>query len=52
MEDVYSELSTVCTKHRIKKWASKSTTRKYAFEIPGVPHEAEYLKMVYNYDGM
>ncbi|KAI8333396.1 hypothetical protein BC941DRAFT_358178 [Chlamydoabsidia padenii] len=50
MESVYSELSAVCTKYRIKKWASKPTTRKYAFEIPGVPHEAEYLKMVYNYN--
>ncbi|KAI8093308.1 DNA polymerase family B-domain-containing protein [Halteromyces radiatus] len=49
LEDVYGELSDICTKTRIKKWASKATTRKYAFEIPGVPQEAEYLKMVYSY---
>ncbi|ORZ24563.1 DNA polymerase family B-domain-containing protein [Absidia repens] len=50
LEDVYGELSDICTKNGIKKWASKPTTRKYAFEIPGVPQEAEYLKMVYSYN--
>ncbi|KAI8373058.1 DNA polymerase family B-domain-containing protein [Radiomyces spectabilis] len=48
--DVYSELSEVCTKYRITKWASKSASRKYAFEIPGIPAEADYLKVVYAYD--
>ncbi|KAI9303501.1 DNA polymerase family B-domain-containing protein [Cunninghamella echinulata] len=50
LEDVYNEFSEICTKNQIKKWASKVTTRKYAFEVPGVPQEAEYLKVVYNYN--
>ncbi|CAO3621927.1 unnamed protein product [Cunninghamella blakesleeana] len=48
--DLYNEFSEICTKNQIKKFASKPTTRKYAFEIPGVPQEAEYLKVVYNYN--
>ncbi|ORX49875.1 hypothetical protein DM01DRAFT_363903 [Hesseltinella vesiculosa] len=48
--DVYNEMADVFTKYKIKKWASKPTTRKYAFELPGVPREAEYLKAVYGYN--
>ncbi|KAG0194902.1 DNA-directed DNA polymerase alpha catalytic subunit pol1 [Apophysomyces sp. BC1034] len=48
--DVYSEISNLCSRHGIRKWASKGVTRKYAFEIPDVPHEAEYLKVVYDYE--
>ena len=36
---------------RIAKWASKSVVRKYAFELPGVPAEASYLKVVYPFTG-
>ncbi|KAI8074574.1 DNA polymerase family B-domain-containing protein [Gongronella butleri] len=48
--DVYEELDAICTKNKIKKWASKPTTRKYAFELAGVPPEAEYMKVVYGYN--
>lgn len=28
----------------------KSSTRKYAFELPDIPKEADYLKCMYPYD--
>ncbi|KAL0089598.1 hypothetical protein F4703DRAFT_1914916 [Phycomyces blakesleeanus] len=50
MDDVYNEFSDICEHMKISKWGSKECKRKYAFEIPGVPAEAEYLKVVYGYD--
>ncbi|KAJ1956569.1 DNA-directed DNA polymerase alpha catalytic subunit pol1, partial [Linderina pennispora] len=34
----------------IRKFGCKPVTRKYAFEIAGVPSEAEYLKVVYSFE--
>ncbi|KAF7726453.1 DNA-directed DNA polymerase alpha catalytic subunit pol1 [Apophysomyces ossiformis] len=48
--DVYSEISGLCSKLGVRKWGSKSVTRKYAFELSDVPAEAEYLKVVYDYE--
>ncbi|KAI9032680.1 hypothetical protein CLU79DRAFT_727437 [Phycomyces nitens] len=50
MDDVYTEFSDICDHFKITKWGSKECKRKYAFEIPDVPAEAEYLKVVYGYD--
>jgi DNA polymerase alpha subunit A len=50
MADVYSEISDLCSKHRITKFASKEVTRKYAFELQDVPAEANYLKVLYDYE--
>jgi DNA polymerase alpha subunit A len=44
---VHQEIQSIFQKHQIKKFACKKVIRKYAFEVPGVPSEAEYLKIVY-----
>lgn len=50
MQDVYQEVDEMMTKMRVGMHKIKPCTRKYAFEMPGVPKEAEYLKMLYPYD--
>ncbi|KAG2209774.1 hypothetical protein INT47_001922 [Mucor saturninus] len=50
MADVYSEISDLCSKYRIKKFASKEVVRKYAFELKDVPAESSYLKVLYDYE--
>jgi DNA polymerase alpha subunit A len=50
MADVYSEISDLCSKYRITKFASKEVTRKYAFELHDVPAESNYLKVLYDYE--
>ncbi|RCH81402.1 DNA polymerase alpha catalytic subunit, partial [Rhizopus azygosporus] len=48
--DVYAEVSDLFSKRRITKFASKKVTRKYAFELPDVPAESDYLKVLYDYE--
>ena len=50
MEDVYGEVDQMMSKLRVRMHKIKPTTRKYAFELPGIPKEAEYLKLFYPYD--
>lgn len=52
MANVYEEISNLCTSKRISKFMSKEVTRKYAFELHDVPAEANYLKVLYDYDRM
>ncbi|EME41473.1 hypothetical protein DOTSEDRAFT_176630 [Dothistroma septosporum NZE10] len=47
---VYEEVDGLMTKHRVSMHKIKPCTRKYAFELPGIPKEAEYLKLLYPYD--
>ncbi|KAJ3013063.1 DNA-directed DNA polymerase alpha catalytic subunit pol1 [Thoreauomyces humboldtii] len=47
--DVYTEFDTLRRKHGIKEYASAQVPRHYAFEVPGVPAEADYLKVAYSY---
>ena len=35
----------------ISKILAKPVSRKYAFELPDVPAEADYLKVHYSYQG-
>ena len=49
-DEVYDEFSSVATKAGIKEWMGKQVDRKYAFELPDVPQEASYLKVLYSYD--
>lgn len=44
---VYSEFDELRRKHRISEFASAKVARRYAFELPGVPAESDYLKVVY-----
>lgn len=50
MEDVYKEVDGLMTKLRVEMHKMKESTRKYAFELPDIPRETEYLKLLYPYD--
>lgn len=50
MESVYSEVDAMMSRLKVRMHKIKPTTRKYAFEMPGIPKEAEYLKLFYPYD--
>ena len=57
MSDVYNELDELMTKSNVGMYKIKPCTRKYAFEMPDIPKEAQYLKLLYPYtkpqmDGM
>ena len=47
--DVHQEITQLAAIHRIGKFGCKKVSRKYAFEIPDMPIEADYIKMVYPY---
>ncbi|OJJ46706.1 hypothetical protein ASPZODRAFT_152142 [Penicilliopsis zonata CBS 506.65] len=50
MEDVYGEVDEMMSKLRVGMHKIKPCTRKYAFELPGIPKETKYLKLLYPYD--
>jgi len=45
---VYQEIQQVCRTHKITRFGCKKVERAYAFEEPGMPAHAEYLKLVYS----
>lgn len=49
MMDVYEEVDEIMTKMKVDMHKIKACTRKYAFELPGVPKEAQYMKLLYPY---
>ncbi|KAH9884539.1 hypothetical protein F4778DRAFT_553714 [Xylariomycetidae sp. FL2044] len=49
MMDVYSEVDEIMTKMKVEMHKIKACTRKYAFELPGIPREGQYLKLLYPY---
>lgn len=49
MVDVYNEVDALMTKLNVGMYKIKACTRKYAFEIPDIPPEAQYLKLLYPY---
>ncbi|KAI1085838.1 hypothetical protein F5B20DRAFT_21156 [Whalleya microplaca] len=49
MMDVYSEVDEIMTKMKVDIYKAKPCTRKYAFELPGIPKEGQYLKLLYPY---
>jgi DNA polymerase alpha subunit A len=50
MNDVYQEVDSLMSKLKVGMHKIKPCTRKYAFELPNVPKEADYLKLLYPYD--
>ncbi|EHY60019.1 DNA-directed DNA polymerase alpha catalytic subunit pol1 [Exophiala dermatitidis] len=50
MADVYNEVDALMSRMKVTTRKVKPCTRKYAFELPDVPKEAEYLKLLYPYD--
>ena len=49
MMDVYNEVDTIMTKMNVGMYKIKACSRKYAFELPGIPEEGQYLKLLYPY---
>ncbi|KAH7313309.1 hypothetical protein B0I35DRAFT_434837 [Stachybotrys elegans] len=49
MMDVYDEIDEMMTKMNVGMYKIKACTRKYAFELPDVPKEAQYMKLLYPY---
>ncbi len=49
MMDVYSEVDEIMTRMKVDMHKIKACTRKYAFELPGIPKEGQYLKLLYPY---
>ncbi|KYK56726.1 DNA polymerase alpha catalytic subunit [Drechmeria coniospora] len=49
MVDVYEEVDELMTKMNIGMYKIKACTRKYAFELAGIPRETQYLKLFYPY---
>lgn len=47
--ELYEEVNAVRQKIGIAEWRTKMVTRKYCFEIEGIPREARYMKVVYSY---
>lgn len=50
LEDVYKEVDELMSRLKVNMHKIKSCMRKYAFELPGIPKETEYLKLLYAYD--
>ncbi|GME25628.1 DNA-directed DNA polymerase family B pol2 [Neofusicoccum parvum] len=50
MGEVYEEVDALMSRFRVNMHKIKPCTRKYAFELPDIPKEAEYLKLLYPYD--
>ncbi|KAK0266864.1 DNA-directed DNA polymerase alpha catalytic subunit pol1 [Friedmanniomyces endolithicus] len=50
MGNVYEEVDALMTKFKVNMHKIKPCSRKYAFELPEVPKEADYLKLLYPYD--
>ncbi|XP_031439703.1 DNA polymerase alpha catalytic subunit [Clupea harengus] len=48
MMDVYHEFNSLSEKLRIMKFKSKKVEKNYAFEIPDVPTQSEYLEVRYS----
>lgn len=52
MGDVSDEIDDIMSKHRVTMHKIKPSNRKYAFELPDIPREADYIKLLYGYDKM
>lgn len=50
MSEVYEEVDGLMSRMKVGMHKIKPCSRKYAFELPGIPKEAEYLKLLYPYD--
>ncbi|KAL2085873.1 hypothetical protein ACEWY4_019193 [Coilia grayii] len=48
MMDVYQEFNALSEKFKIMKFKSKKVEKNYAFEIPDVPSQSEYLEVRYS----
>lgn len=47
LRDVHEEIAQLAANQRITLFGCKRVQRRYAFEIPDIPVEADYVKLVY-----
>uniref|UniRef100_A0A7N6ATI3 DNA polymerase n=1 Tax=Anabas testudineus TaxID=64144 RepID=A0A7N6ATI3_ANATE len=52
MMDVYQEFNELSDKFKIMKFKSKKVEKNYAFEIPDVPSQCEYLEVRYSFPAL
>ena len=50
LEMMWDEIDGNMGKNRITHWALQEVKRKYAFEVPDVPVEAEWLEVTYGFN--
>ncbi|KAL9104732.1 MAG: hypothetical protein Q9163_000344 [Psora crenata] len=50
MGDVYNEADEIMTRLKVGMHKIKPCSRKYAFDLPDIPKEADYLKAMYPYN--
>ena len=50
MADVYNEVANLMSNLHVNMHKIKECSRKYAFELPNIPKEGKYLKLMYPYD--
>ena len=50
MADVYDEVANLMSNLHVNMHKIKECSRKYAFELPNIPKEGKYLKLMYPYD--
>lgn len=48
-ENVHEEVDDLLSKMNLGTFKARLCTRKYAFELPDIPKESEYLKVLYPY---
>jgi len=48
MVDVYNEFNNLTDKYQIQNFKSRKITKKYAFDLPDVADESEYLEIRYS----
>ena len=51
MAQVHTEVAAIMRSERIEHFKAKSSNRKYAFELPDIPQQSDYLKVLYSYKG-
>ena len=49
--DVYNDFERIRREIGIKSWKARWVTRKYAFDFKDIPKEAEWMKVLYSYEG-
>jgi DNA polymerase alpha subunit A len=48
MVDVYNEFNNLSDQYQVRNFKSRKITKKYAFDLPDVADESEYLEIRYS----
>lgn len=49
MADIHQEVAKIMRSSKIDHFKAKGSNRKYAFELPDIPQQSDYLKVLYGY---